>query len=149
VHISKTAISFSDASERNPWKTISENAPLEEVLELLSVKQLHRVAVVNSENSVVGVVSQLGVLSFLYTNFQDNATLKQTKLQLVDSQFSQPLITIARETSVYEAFQVLHSNKISGVPVVDAEGNFLNSFSANDIKVCIESSKFERKIGFN
>lgn len=135
-----------NASERNPWRTVSENATVEEVLDLLSEKQLHRVAVVNAENSLVGVVSQLGALTFLYNKFQDNDALKQTKLSVSESQFSHPLITLTQGTSVYEAFQVLHSNKISGAPIVDASGALVESFSANDIKGSISSAEVFKDI---
>jgi CBS domain-containing protein len=80
---------------------------------------------------VTGIISQFGALSFLLKNLPKESL--QAKLLPVVS--ARPVVTITKGISVYEAFHVLNQHRVSGVPVVDEQGNLVHSFSANDIKV--------------
>lgn len=92
-------------------------------------------AVVNSENTVTGIISQFGALAFLSNNLPQNVL--QAKLLPIPP--SHEVVTIKKGTTVYEAFHVFNHHKISGVPVVDEDGNLVHSFSANDIKVILKT----------
>lgn len=117
----------------------------------LGKDSVHRVAVVNEKNVVVGIVSQFKILSFIYSKLKDSNLLKEKK---IENNALKPAICCSKDSVVIECFEMLHSEvciliftmfikwvikrtqqKISGMPIVDKDGVLIGSFSASDIKV--------------
>jgi len=120
------------ASLRNSPKCISYESPLLPLISLLSDSHTHRVAVLNEQRDLIGLISQCTVVQFLYKkkdqlneklNLQVQSWLKKTSV-----------ITIHMDRFVIEAFQTIWDEMVSGLAVVNDEGKLVSNISASDLR---------------
>jgi CBS domain-containing protein len=126
-------------SGRNEWKPISYNAPLTQVLQILSDPNIHRVPVVNERNDVVGIITQSLIVNFINSN---RGRLGKSFLneKVGDCFLRTKVHTVNSEEFLIEAFRKIFENNITAVAVVDREGKFIGAISPSDLKVNSHSS---------
>ena len=66
--LSKTAKDVVELSSRNWWQEISETTTIKELVHLLSHFNVHRISILNGQNKVTNIISQMDLLVFLYNN---------------------------------------------------------------------------------
>ena len=93
---------------------------------------LHRVAVYAGQQ-LIGVVTQFGVIAYLYSLLDQYPDFKN-KVFDISGFKDKPVYTCFPTESVVDIFERLYDNKITGLPVVDENGEIVGSFSASDIK---------------
>lgn len=122
-----------NASGRNPWKVVSDTVSVFEVMKNFSEDHtLHRVAVYSGEQ-LIGVVTQFGVIAYLYSVLDKFEDVKN-KVFDISAFREKPVYTCFPTESVVDIFERLYDKKITGMPVVDENGEIVGSFSASDIK---------------
>jgi len=128
-----TVSSISGASDRNPFFSFDQNAPLKVAVDLMVQKKLHRFAVVDGANKVVTVVTQSQILKLIHKNLPIfktaiHKTIGELNLgirkveKVLDSQI------------VVDAFKIIIDKKVSGIAVVDAQGNLIGDVTATDLQ---------------
>lgn len=133
---------------RNIWKEIRASAPLYDLVQLMGSEQNHhRVAVLAADSEeVVGVISQSRLIEFFNTEINTPA-LKD--LNIVSSEWyknlsaNRDLKTVNSKLDAYSAFRTLHSDQISGLPVINDDGELVGTISASDIKSSLGSKLFQ------
>jgi CBS domain-containing protein len=94
---------------------------------------LSRVIVVNQKDELVGILSQLQLVSFLSQHVQRFGFQGKT---IADLRFGYtPLVTVRSHEKVREALIRLQNHKLSAIPVLDENGNLFEHFSSSDFKV--------------
>jgi len=124
-------------SRRNPFHPVTTKDTLLKVCEELA-KGLHRVPVVDDSGSIVNIISQSSVISFLSKHSkelkqQTNHTLGELKLG------TKPVISVKQDTPAIDTFRLMDKKKISGVAVVDSTGKFVGNTSASDLKLFMKT----------
>jgi len=127
-----------DISGRNKWVTIQERKPFAQLVLLLSDRHIHRVAIVNDKNDVLGMVSQSALVRFFYSQrdkFDERfKRVLQEKVEEWTHVHQQRLYTISTHEHVYDAFRKIWELQVSGLAVVNEHGVLVANISASDIK---------------
>jgi len=148
IIVTKTVGETLYKSRRNLWKEISESAPLYDLVQLMSNEENHhRVAVLAADRpEVIGIVSQSRVIEFFHKEINTPA-LKD--LNVISSEWYKALTedrelkTVNSKLDAYSGFRLLQSEQVSGLPVVNDEGELVGTISASDIKSSIGSRLFQ------
>jgi len=127
-------------SGRNAWKVLSENRPLSDLLVVLSNPHIHRVGIINRHHDIVGLVSEIKVIQFLWRHREELGprahSILSSKVELWTHVHSQELVTISENAQVYDAFQTIWEQEVTGLAVVNDDGKLVANISASDIKRC-------------
>jgi len=121
------------ASDRNPFFSFDQKAPLKVAIDTMVSKKLHRFAVVDGANKVVTVVTQSQIMKLIHKNLPifkvaSQKTIGELNLgirkveKVLDSQI------------VVDAFKTIIDKKVSGLAVVDAQGNLIGDVTATDLQ---------------
>jgi len=102
---------------------------------------VHRVPLVNSladrfgMKHVQGFVTQSHALDFVANHFAFfGPQILNRKISTIDDLITPKVISIQQEKTVIEAFQTLHTEKISGIPIVDTNGELVGSICFRDFR---------------
>jgi len=130
---SKPIADILNISGRNPWTSTSYKTSLAEIVGILSQRDCHRVAVKNEVNDLVGLVTQSKVIEFLSHHTDKMGELMKKKVselwKMTDNVHS---INVHR--FVIDAFNIICEKGISGIAVVDDDGELCGNLSAGDLK---------------
>ncbi|EPZ31435.1 CBS-domain-containing protein [Rozella allomycis CSF55] len=137
-----------DLSKKNPFYSVSADAPLKEAAEILaSGKGVHRLNVMR-DGEVVGVLSQTDVVKYLA-----GLLMKQPELNAFASKTlgelgfgNNPVISVNSEAPVLEALSLMSAKGISSVAVVDAGSgeSLVGNISMTDIKYILKQNRYSR-----
>jgi len=129
----KTVGEIADHSKRNPYLPVESTAPLQEAIKLMTKWAVHRVPVIDSEGTLISVLTQSQVVHWLR---EHQSSFKVTKETLDDLQIGQSgIISISWDLRAIDAFQVIWNNAISAVAVVDDDGVLVGNISVSDLKL--------------
>eukprot|EP01126_Amoeba_proteus_P040747 TRINITY_DN4363_c0_g1_i3.p1 TRINITY_DN4363_c0_g1~~TRINITY_DN4363_c0_g1_i3.p1 ORF type:complete len:323 (-),score=42.90 TRINITY_DN4363_c0_g1_i3:74-1042(-) len=92
-----------------------------------------RLPVFTLSGDLVGILSQMDIVSLLDTHIQlfpiANKSVKDLRLGLKE------VIQISDSLTLKDAFRVIRENRVSGIAVVDKRGYLVGNVSASDIKI--------------
>lgn len=99
---------------------------------------VHRIACVNVNDRVVGVVSQRRMVKYVWTNikrFPQLETILDRPLGELPLGTYQDMITVQGDAPLIEALCIMHDDTVSSVAVVDREKNLLGNISVTDVSL--------------
>jgi CBS domain-containing protein len=131
----KMHLSTSYLAARNPFVSCKADAPLEEVCTVLAKQTCHRIPILNDEGRCTAIISQSALVKFLVERVKDNLdeTLDEAGLE-----YRKDIISAKDTASALDVFELLDSNRLSGIAVVDEEdGHLVGNTSARDIKMLV------------
>jgi CBS domain-containing protein len=124
---------------------VRENTPLKEVAELMAVRKISGVPVVDDAGKVAGVISEKDFLTVMGGGQAGTfmAVIAQCLLgkgclaaparaQSARDIMTTPAVTVTRETPILEVAALFSEKKINRVPVVDAAGLMIGIVSRAD-----------------
>jgi len=131
-----------DLGKKDPFITVNETDELSKVVEILG-SGVHRVAVVkNGTTKVIGIVSQLRLIRYFWENgrvFPAIEALYSVNLRDLGLG-SSSVISINGEKRVLDALELMNSEGVSSLPVVDNHLNVVGNISVADVKYLTRSS---------
>lgn len=133
-------------ARRNPFKVVSPDASLLDVVNLLAAKsatRVRRVAVVDADKKLVGIVSASRCVAFLAEHLEqlgDSANKTVVELELG----STPVQTVQSDTPAVTVYQLLDKLHISGVAITSSSGALFGNISARDLKNFISCAAFDK-----
>ena len=125
-------LTSADISLRNPYVVISAKDPLYNVVTKFAAG-IHRVVVSAENEAPCHILTQSDLIQAIAENCQErlgssaNKTLEQ--LGLLGR-----VVTVNQKTKVVDAFSILWDLKISGLGLVDDNGELVGNISAADVK---------------
>jgi len=126
-----------DFSKKNPFAPVLEIIPLSDViLSQLSIVS-HRVPVLSPTNSIVGILSQSDVIEFmkkLMDNSPNTAITGLSARSIASLHHTRKVISVPSSGTLLTAFEMLSTNRVNGVAVVDEHGALVGNVSASDFK---------------
>ncbi|MCJ1354758.1 MAG: cell separation during budding [Icmadophila ericetorum] len=138
-------ISLSDAKNlgaKEPFITLSQNASLSEAIEIFG-GGVHRIVIVKEGNSeVLGILSQLKLVKFLWENGQSFPIIDQLYPQTlrelnIGSHF---IVCVNGDKPLKEALKLMDTEGVSSLAVVDNQLNVVGNISTVDVKLLTKSS---------
>lgn len=97
------------------------------------------VAVSNDMGQVVNILSQSDIIRFLIPKMDQYSTLFDQTVQECGLATRAPLAVRDTDLTI-KALKLMHSQRVSALAVVDAEGRLVGNFSASDLKARCASS---------
>jgi len=133
-----------DLSMRNPWNTIHKDAPLQDVINILSQTGIYRIAIVDSDGKLISVLTQSRVVNFLAEKSDVIGPL--TKLPIKSMGFgNNPVIGIKETEPAINAFLKIYQYNIGGVVVYNDKEQVIGNISISDLKdIGYSLDKFNR-----
>ncbi|MCS7129351.1 MAG: CBS domain-containing protein [Candidatus Caldarchaeum sp.] len=110
--------------------TAGEGETLAAVAERMLSSRVSSVVVV-SNGKVVGIVTEKDFVKFF--------TLRVSPDDVVKNHMTRSVITVSENTSVNEAKNIMASNRIRHLPVVDEKGRFVGMVTTRDIVEAVET----------
>jgi CBS domain-containing protein len=140
-------INFSETNYCYPLKL---DCTFRDILECMSRKGCHRVPIVDKteHGKLRRFVTQSQVVQFIATHIQEfgsvlDTTLMNTKLG------SSGIKALSSVATTADALKYLHTNKISGFPIVDEKGAVVNCFSVRDLRYFSSTKYADRALTMN
>eukprot|EP00164_Ancoracysta_twista_P002599 GFYU01003455.1.p1 GENE.GFYU01003455.1~~GFYU01003455.1.p1 ORF type:complete len:322 (-),score=104.21 GFYU01003455.1:152-1117(-) len=140
--INETAIGAAvNASRRNPYDPMHLSSPLLDVVKRLCT--CHRVPLIDDSFTVVGIVSQSDIASFLERHIQFFEPVAVKTIGDLGADLSPTIVTgvksLVGETPTITVFQEMIENRVSAFPIVDPEGRLYTNLSATDLQGLIRT----------
>ncbi|KAJ2480555.1 cell separation during budding [Coemansia sp. RSA 2131] len=137
---------ISDLSHLNPFYSVVPETTVAQVAQVFA-KGAHRVAVMQSDREIRGILSQARVVRFFFEH-SDNATLAEH--QLLDTSLdtlglvTRDVVCVSPDTPVLKALSLLESHRVSSLPLVDNEQRLVGSLSLSDVKHLARNRRLTR-----
>lgn len=131
------AITTSYLCRRNRFMSVHPEDKLLTVLQLLSTRDLHRVAVLDKAGSMVGIISQSNLIHYLERHVKDapeDFTHSIDELKMGHS----PVFSALSTAPALAAFELIDKKQISGLAMIDVEGSLIGNISATDLKLLLK-----------
>eukprot|EP01126_Amoeba_proteus_P057742 TRINITY_DN7375_c0_g1_i5.p2 TRINITY_DN7375_c0_g1~~TRINITY_DN7375_c0_g1_i5.p2 ORF type:complete len:187 (-),score=17.57 TRINITY_DN7375_c0_g1_i5:451-1011(-) len=127
-----------DFSRLNPVCYVHKFSPLFQTIALLQ-KGLHRVAILNQLGACENILTQSDVITFMSKICKRSELRDFFSKTLLELGIGAPkkIITVHENMVTTLVLDILISNKISAVPVVDHNGKIVANFSASDLKISL------------
>jgi len=124
-------------SQWNDSVIVLEHSPLRQVMESLVSPSRHfsphRVAVIDTNNILVGILSQSDMISFLNKNIQ--AIPFEARNKTVDAlKIAHRPIMVRLDDPFFDALITLYNARVGGIALVDQEARLCGNLSASDLR---------------
>lgn len=124
-----------NASDTDPFLPVPTHSRLGEVLHLFYAQGIHRLPLVDSQNNLVGIVSQWDIVNFLNQHKDRHELVKQMSKSLFELDLVPgKVVSVSHRATLKDCFTAIMGYKISGVAITDELGCLLGTISASDLK---------------
>ncbi|RIA95838.1 hypothetical protein C1645_688553 [Glomus cerebriforme] len=130
----------SDLSNRNPFYSVLPETSLLQVVELFG-SGTHRVAILDADGNMKGILTQSKVVNYLYQNVTKFPQIEQLFPKLLhDLDIGKSTVISAQADSfVLDALTMMNKNSLSSIAIVDNDGVLLGNISMTDVKYILRS----------
>lgn len=136
---------------RRDTQTVKPNALIEEVIRIIDTNDIQRVAVVDDEEHLLGLISDADLVSafsehraglwdhlvrklpFAELARRHEELIERTQARTASDVMKTDLITVCEDTSVDEAVKLMAENGIKRLPVIDDNGIFKGLISRDSL----------------
>jgi len=123
-----------NVSGRNEVISVQSTTPLQDVIEILSKPDVHRVPIVNEGGDYVGIITQSDIVRYFNDNQEKLAPKLEQKVKNIWNIGTKKVQTMEHNKFVIDALVKLEESRISGIAIVDDEGKIVGNLSASDLK---------------
>jgi acetoin utilization protein AcuB len=120
----------------SPILTIHPESPISLAHSLMKENKVRRLAVVNEDNRLIGIVTYGDVREASPSDATTFSIWEMTYLlgqMTVGKIMSRDVFTIQPDETIFEAAKLMLDHKIGGLPVVDEKGQVLGMITESDI----------------
>ena len=111
------------------------DSTVSEIADMMDLQDIGAVPVVNENNLLMGVVSERDIVRKLVKNGRDSDLV--TAKDIMTSK----VITVTKQTTQAYAFQLMKSNNIRHLPIIDENQKLINFISHRDLVDSIQGNK--------
>ncbi|KAJ2763805.1 cell separation during budding, partial [Coemansia nantahalensis] len=136
---SDTVGRLSDRSHLNPFYSVVPETTVAQVAQVFA-KGAHRVAVMQDERTIRGILSQAGMVRYFFERSGDAAGATEAEERLLDATLdslglvSRDVVCVTPEMPVLRALSLFENWHISSLALVDDERRLLGNLSLTDVK---------------
>jgi len=123
-------------SQRDPFHIMNGDLTLAEAVDYYLKGGVHRIAITDESNEIVGVISQWTVANYLSTvSTEDKEWIPMLGMPIGNTNLkTENLISCTKNCSVLEAFIKMQAHRLSALAVIDDQGSLCGNISASDLK---------------
>eukprot|EP01094_Clydonella_sp_ATCC50884_P022738 TRINITY_DN5291_c0_g1_i1.p1 TRINITY_DN5291_c0_g1~~TRINITY_DN5291_c0_g1_i1.p1 ORF type:complete len:322 (+),score=116.57 TRINITY_DN5291_c0_g1_i1:44-967(+) len=139
-----TCAELAGTSGRNPYRAVEGNASLDNSIKLMLNGKLHRLAILDDDSELDGLLTQSHVVKHLAAHASlfecHSKTVGELELGYQD------VFSVTGEQSMREVLAFIKDKKVSGVAVVDGEGKLANVISVSDMRLFVSPDGFAAEL---
>eukprot|EP01112_Ceratiomyxa_fruticulosa_P001166 TRINITY_DN1115_c0_g1_i1.p1 TRINITY_DN1115_c0_g1~~TRINITY_DN1115_c0_g1_i1.p1 ORF type:complete len:314 (+),score=54.04 TRINITY_DN1115_c0_g1_i1:176-1117(+) len=133
-------------SGRNPFYAVESTAPLHIAIKLMNKWGVHRIPVVDSEGSLISVLTQSQVVHWLSNHMYYFSDLISKTLEQLEIGTQTEVYSVSQHQRAIDAFNLIYEKKVSAVAVVDANGILVGNISVSDLKLIGYNAKLVSRL---
>jgi len=126
---------ISDFSKRNPTVTVPATHTLKDVATVLA-SGVHRVCIEDAEGNMDSLITQGTFLRYIHQNIKMLGKRRFRSMKELGIGEKEVLSIDFRETAI-SAFRKMHTQKVSALAVLGADGHLLTNISGKDLRALI------------
>jgi CBS-domain-containing membrane protein len=130
-------VEVSDYCKRNPLHKVNQNMSAKDLIHFFgkSNEYIHRVAVVDDNHNLIGVLTQSMLLRCIHGNLSQMREINDLKAGSLRMTEVNKLATVPADMVAFDAFMTMHKEGLSSLAVVSSNGEIFENISATDLKV--------------
>jgi len=129
-----TCKDIANLSERNPFEAIGKEGSLLDAIGMMVKPQLHRLAVVDNDGTLLTIITQSHIIRLINDHLDHLGDLPSQSIRQLGIGYRK-VVTVKHDSVTLEAFKKIAEESVSGVGVVDDNGNIIGNVSATDLKL--------------
>lgn len=122
------ALSIMDFANKDPFVSLNEDDSILDAVNLL--KSHHHIAVVNQEKKFIGIVTQFGLVEYLFEEHANKLKGQKRKVKSLD--LPKEVFSVKPTDTAIQAFKKMREKKVNGLAVVEAN-RLLDVISTSDL----------------
>jgi CBS domain-containing protein len=116
-----------------------------QAMEIFARTGVHRVAVLDEYQNVVGICTQSMIISLLSQGLDMMGAMKLMAVRELHSNLCQNVFLIKEDQKAIEGFKMMVEKRVHGVAIVDNQGAMIDTLSVRDLRgIGTNASKFRR-----
>jgi len=123
---------IADASQRNLWYPVQNNASLRDAIERMVKYNIHRIPVFDYDQ-VTHILTQADMVAFIHEHINYFSNIREKTIEELQLAYKNVVCIQTTETAM-NGFLLIHSMRVSGVAVVNKHGSLVGNLSASDLK---------------
>lgn len=104
------------------------------MIELLAKHNVHRVPVIDHQGRVTNLITQSALVAYLAAHLDKLGNIREQTVGAL-TLGHKSVVTASVNLRAIDAFKIMTQHGVSGVAVVDEEGNLIGNISVRDIRV--------------
>jgi len=132
---------IADLSLRNPFVYVLPEAPLLEAVQFFA-QGIHRIAVMDSDLSLKGILSQSALITYLVEHLGELEDLALKTLEELQMTRKECVLSVEKSNSVLNGMITMHKNGVASVAIVDRQFKMIGTISLSDIKFIVRRKMF-------
>jgi len=132
-------------SHKNPYIPVQSGANIYEIIQVMVTCGVQRVPVINAQNHLENFVTQSAFVEFFAKNL--DAFGPSADCTLTELGFKPKTVHSVKENATaIDAFKIMSSQRVTGVPIVDSEGEIITNVSSKELKHILTDPNFFDKL---
>ncbi len=133
VDVKPSDLTVSYLAARNHFAFCNADAKLSDLCECLMKEQCHRIPILNEDGKCQNIISQSQLIRFISSKCNHD-DLQET-IGEAGIVYRKDVVSIIDTADASEAFTLLDNKRLSGIAVIDEDGQIVGNTSARDIKL--------------
>jgi CBS domain-containing protein len=136
-------VEISDFCKRNPLHKVNQGMNVKDLIRFFGKtnEYIHRVAVVDDNHNLVGVLTQSMLLRCIHNDLAQLKEVNDVKADSLRMTEVNKLVTVPADMTAFDAFMKMHQESLSSLAVVSGNGEIFENLSATDLKGALTDFK--------
>jgi len=132
-------------SHKNPYIPVQLGTPIFDIIQVMVTSGVQRVPVINAQSQLENFVTQSAFVEFFAKNTETFGSLGDCTLSELG--FKPKHVHCVKENATaIDSFKLMSTHKITGVPIVDVEGEIITNISSKELRHVLTDPHFFDKL---
>jgi CBS domain-containing protein len=132
-------------SHKNPYIPVQSGTSIFDIIQIMVSCGVQRVPVINPQNHLENFVTQSAFVEFFAKHLNSFGELGECTLSELGFKPKQ-VHAVKENATAIESFKLMSTHKITGVPVVDLEGEIITNISSKELRHILTDPHFFDKL---
>jgi len=141
----QTISQIAGLSQKNKLIPVMEGTTILNIMQIMISNNAQRVPIVSTHNKLINFVTQSSLLQYFATNSSKLGKYGDSTLSELGFQ-PKHVFAVKESAKALDAFKLMSEHKITGVPILDSEGDIITNLSSKDLRTVLTDPQFFDKL---